>query len=406
MTRPAISLKPKSNFLLAALAALAGIVGFVPAPAAAGWDPETGKLASAPVGKPAAALNTPAAAPVKAAMAAPADEPIQVGWSNPGPLGTVPPTTESYVLTPGPGDTCILYGGYTSYSGVSNDVHQVDAAGRWTKIAATGTKPSACAEAAGVYDAPGNRVVIFGGSTNSSTVYNDLYALDLGSNAWTKLNATGTPPSPRRAHSGVYDPLRRRMVVFGGTNSSTISSVFNDAYALDLATLTWSRLTPSSGALPGVRAHTAAYIPGRDAMAIFGGDNERNAYNDIIYLYSFADNKVSILATSGTPHPGVIGAASAFDSASNSLFILGGLDANRNRAGLSAVKMDSGQWQWLVVGYARPSLRHWIQMVPLQKPDRFLTHGGLSSDGQYLNDTWIMTLGERVPVELSGFAAE
>src|SRR5262249_30665628 len=65
------------------------------------------------------------------------------------------------------------------------------------------------------------------------------------------------PPSARYGQTAVYDPVRYRMVVFGGANGNQF---FNDVWALSLAgSPVWTQLTPPGPLPSGRRRHTAIY---------------------------------------------------------------------------------------------------------------------------------------------------
>ena len=68
-----------------------------------------------------------------------------------------------------------------------------------------------------------------GGFDCSPAFKGDVWALSLGSGpAWTELVPAGTPPGARAGHSTIYDPVRDRMVVFGGADPYHL----NDVWAL------------------------------------------------------------------------------------------------------------------------------------------------------------------------------
>ena len=155
----------------------------------------------------------------------------------------------------------LVFGG----TGFFNEVWALSLAGTpvWTQLAPTGTLPSARGRHSAIYDPVRDRMVVFGGFTGSSNL-NDVWALSLaGTPAWTQLTPTGTPPIARYAHSAIYDPVRDRMVVFGGVAASYL----NDVWALSLAgTPAWTQLAPT-GTLPITRySHSAIYDPVRDRM--------------------------------------------------------------------------------------------------------------------------------------------
>ena len=104
-------------------------------------------------------------------------------------------------------------------------------------------------------------MVVFGGVDSTARYLNDVWALSLaGTPAWTQLTPAGTPPSARSDHSAIYDPVRDRMVVFGGILDGV--RYRNDVWALSLAgTPAWTQLTPAGTAaeravLPTARSTT------------------------------------------------------------------------------------------------------------------------------------------------------
>ncbi|HZM27053.1 MAG TPA: kelch repeat-containing protein, partial [Gemmatimonadales bacterium] len=142
--------------------------------------------------------------------------------------------------------------------------------GSWIPII---TPPAGRYAPAAIYDPVRDRMVVFGG-VNDVSNHNDVWALSLaGSPAWSELTPAGTPPSARYAHAAIYDPVRDRMVVFGGSDPH----LRNDVWALSLAgSPAWSELIPA-GIPPAARdEHTAIYDPVRDRMVVFGGSGNRN----------------------------------------------------------------------------------------------------------------------------------
>src|SRR5262245_3235693 len=85
--------------------------------------------------------------------------------------------------------------------------------------------------------------------------------------AWSSL-ATLNPPSPRKGHTAIYDPVADRMIVFGGEglNGQGQEVLFNETWALDFCTLQWT-LLPTQGTPPCGRAdHAAVYDNANYAM--------------------------------------------------------------------------------------------------------------------------------------------
>lgn len=147
----------------------------------------------------------------------------------------------------------------------------------WLPLPIGGTRPNGGWGMTSVYDARGDRMLIFGGST-SDDYYgsnNDVWELKLrGLPQWTKLTTAGTPPSPRRSSTAILDPIRNRMVVYGGFDAVPGSDQFlGDTWALDLGSdpPTWTELTPAGTTPHGRDVTSAAYDPIQDRMILFGG---------------------------------------------------------------------------------------------------------------------------------------
>jgi len=172
-------------------------------------------------------------------------------------------------------DRMLVFGGtdgwYWPYGGIPfNDVWELSLAdgAEWTLLVPLGTAPSPRMQHSAIYDPIGDRMLIFGGG-DATELLNDLWALELGGvPEWTELAPLGTPPSPRGAHTVMYDQLRAQMVVFGGTPAG-------DVWTLDLRSPlvppTWSPFD-AGGVPPGGRDDPAAiYQPAEDRMVVSGG---------------------------------------------------------------------------------------------------------------------------------------
>ena len=171
------------------------------------------------------------------------------------------------------GDRAVMFGGVVNLAQnvLSNETFFMDVSGSgaWTPLAVSDTPPSARQWHSMVYDPVRNRMVIFGGKSADGTLLNDVWQLSLsGSPAWTQLAPTGTPPAPRSAHCAAYDPVNDRMIVFGGAGASN----FNDVWALSLAgTPAWSLLSPSGTPPAGRRWASLVYDPDQQRLLLSCG---------------------------------------------------------------------------------------------------------------------------------------
>ncbi|MBK8254675.1 MAG: hypothetical protein IPK82_18680 [Polyangiaceae bacterium] len=152
--------------------------------------------------------------------------------------------------------------------------------GGWTKLEIAG--PSARARHAMALDAVSGKAVLFGGryrmgSSGAYTNYNDVWTFDFATQTWTELAVTGTGPSARSNTAAAV--VNGKFIVFGG-NTSTSGLSFTpkkDVFALDLATNTWTEITPANAGPPARLFHAMAAHPTKNVVYIFSGGDE-NAF--------------------------------------------------------------------------------------------------------------------------------
>jgi hypothetical protein len=134
------------------------------------------------------------------------------------------------------------------------------------------TTPEArcCHEA--VFARDSSRLLVFGG-WNGTAELGDLWELPfltIPDPGWAFLPTTGSI-TPRTDHVGVLDLVRNRYVVHGGVNGP---ARLGDVWELPVsAPYAWDVLAPA-GLAPGARSdHAAVYDPVRDRLLLFGGNN-------------------------------------------------------------------------------------------------------------------------------------
>jgi hypothetical protein len=151
----------------------------------------------------------------------------------------------------------------------------------------------------GVFDPVTRQTIVFGGQNPStSTDLNDLWLVGTGTDKHikgTSMTANGTAPVPRFGHVATYDSSSNRMTIFGG-GLGTPGTCVNDAWVLDGAngqsgSPTWLPLSPT-GALPSPRIHAAAtYDPASNSMIVFGGNNCSKSYFNDVWVLSKANGE-------------------------------------------------------------------------------------------------------------------
>ncbi len=258
--------------------------------------------------------------------------------------------------------------------------------GGWSALAPSGSPPSTRYGHTAIYDPVRDRMVVFGGS--AGIYLNDLWALSLaGSPAWSALAAAGSPPPARSLHSAIYDPVRDRMVVFGGNSGS----FRNDVWALSLAGSTaWSALAPTGSPPLGRYGHTALYDPVRDRMVVFGGVDTGSWPNDVWVLSLGGTPAWSALVPSGSPPIGRYRHSAIYDPVRDRMVVFGG-NAGDNRNDVWALSLPGGTfWGQITPAGSPPSARYGHSAIYDPVRDRMVVFGG--NDGSYPNDVRALSL--------------
>jgi hypothetical protein len=208
-------------------------------------------------------------------------------------------------------------------------------AGQWALLlpASSSTAvPSARTNHAAVYDPVGRKMVVFGGHDGVQPL-NDTWELRLpvgGAASWNPLTFTRKPLA-RYYHSAVYDSATRRMVIFGGNTEAIGAPYVNDAWGLDLAgSGGWTRITPY-GVPPTARIyHSAVYDAPNRRMVVFGGDDGTLGAlkNDVWALTLSGLVEWHAVAATGTPPSGRFGHSAVYDAATLRMILFGGDDGS------------------------------------------------------------------------------
>jgi len=278
----------------------------------------------------------------------------------------------------------------------------------WSQISVAGDPPGPRKEVQWGYDLARQRLLIFGGYGQhhpGDTVYwlNDVWQLSLdGTPTWTELFPQGTPPTGRLAGVSVYDPLRQRFVGFGGTAGAPV-----DTWSLDLSgDPTWTTIDTGNQSPAGSYGMGCIYDPLRDRMLVFGGslgDAYLGAQNNIWELTlaeSTVWHQLSPVDTSASSKPKPRRSMGAiYDPLRDRMVIYGGFDAltNYNSSFLPdtwALSLTGDlQWHQLAPSGTTPTGRDATAAIYDPTGDRLVLYGGWSGDTM-LGDTEYLTWGE------------
>jgi N-acetylneuraminic acid mutarotase len=253
----------------------------------------------------------------------------------------------------------------------------------WTEIKPGGTSPPARGTQAMAYDPTGGRLILFGGGT-ASAVFNDTWAYAPATNTWTELSPKGELPPPRAAHEMAYDKVTHRLIVFGGRGAGTS---LNDTWAYDPTTNTWTDLKPAEP-LPSPRsAYSMAYDPVTRRLIMFGGrDNAGTSLNDT-WAYDPAKNTWTELEPGGTQPLARSTQGMVADPTTHRLLMFGGRGAGSALGDTWAYDPNANAWMELKPAVS-PTPRVGPAMVWDETGLRVIVFGGRDSSGTSLDDTW------------------
>ncbi|NKE72496.1 Kelch repeat-containing protein [Candidatus Manganitrophus noduliformans] len=210
--------------------------------------------------------------------------------------------------------------------------------GKWTQLdQVTVIDPPARDSHTAVYNPTTDRMIVFGGKTQSATLQ-DLWVLSNASGAsagnptWTPPNVSSPPPI-RASHTAVYDKQTNKMIVFAGSGSTDGTSLLrNDLWSLSDADGSGSpswQLPPFNGSPPSTRwGHAAVYDEQADIMIVFGGAQTGVAIFDDVWVLEDATQfiptwrQISMPATGGPSARCCM--AVGYDSTNRRMIIFGG----------------------------------------------------------------------------------
>jgi len=141
---------------------------------------------------------------------------------------------------------------------------------KWSIVTATNTEVLTLRYFGRSCDYHNNKLLFFGGGVTGGRFTNKLIAFDLQKRCWESIVTTGDFPCPRYKHQScvVGEQL---FVIGGGCYLPPEPSI--DLYALNLKTWVWSRVQASGEVPEGRAAHTCEYDSVTNGIYVWGGFN-------------------------------------------------------------------------------------------------------------------------------------
>ena len=152
---------------------------------------------------------------------------------------------------------------------------------RWLQRNAAGSAPLRRYKHTMAYDSDRGKMLVFGGyATDTGRDQSDLWEWDGTTGVWTDRTPPGLSPGPTQAAVLAYDERRARAVMFVGEDDSTGGT---GTWEWDPATSYWLDRSPPGGSPspPGRDFFMMAYDAGRARVVLFGGTATTSPYGGL-----------------------------------------------------------------------------------------------------------------------------
>jgi len=304
-------------------------------------------------------------------------------------------------------DRTILYGGaFEATKGQQNDTwifNYTDQ--KWYNVTSAmpiDERPPSRYKHAMAYDSNHDRTILFGGDDVKGVEQNDTWIFNYTDFKWYNVTPDGSPP-PRFYPTMVYDSGNDAVVMFGGTPDG--SSMFNDTWVLNYSDeigWEWYNITPDKS--PRAREeHYMSYDSDNKATILFGGyiypDVEPQDYLNDTWVLNYSDEdgwKWYEIISDDSPVDSPserYGHTMVYDSESKLTILFGGYGSypggytNYNDTWV----FNYTDQKWYNVTTTGPSVRRWHSMAYDSKHDRTILYGGYySAQDANRSDTWIL----------------
>lgn len=231
-------------------------------------------------------------------------------------------------------DRLVMFGGVRQQGfrfDVTEELYAYDpATTQWTLLTQSTARPSARADVAFHWVSSLSRFLLFGGTegtATNATRRNDLWTVAVDTAAstgtWAQLAPTGTPPSARNAACTAFDPVRQRLIVFGGEGPGAVA--LGGTFQYDVATNTWFTDTPT-GSIPSIRSFAAcAWDTAAGVLMLYGGYDGAGMLSDVFAYDPVAQQWATYVPATSAGN--LSDAAAAYSAELGGMLMFGGQSA-------------------------------------------------------------------------------
>lgn len=255
---------------------------------------------------------------------------------------------------------------------------------RWKKITTESAGPSPRFTPNSFFDDARDRLVVSMGQGDG--FFNDVWALDIESRTWSELGADTTNRPPERYGAGsAFDPVGDRLFV---THGFTNDGRFDDTWIFDLEKEIWKQVE-TEGAVPLRRCLTRGAWDGTNQrLLLFAGQSNPDPVRDDFWSLNVATGRWKEINRDPRPSARVLYGAD-FDVARGRWWVFGGGGDEGPVGSLWVYNVEKKQWARRGRGKPRPSAREGPDLAIAS--DELVMFGG--NDGKNDSDeTWLRAL--------------
>jgi len=280
----------------------------------------------------------------------------------------------------------VLFGGIsTDGRSIYGDTWTWD--GAW-HAATPASSPSPRQGPAMAFDESAGDIVLFGGSSfpfEAGAAFGDTWTWN-GTN-WTQ-QFPPVSPSPRVWSNMVYDPVNKRVLLFGGSDTPGGDDAFNDTWAWDGIRKTWTELHPIAS--PSGRAtNPLVYNPATKTVVLFGGVTTNLTPLNDTWTWNGTNWEQQFPTSSPSPRngPGL-----AYDAALGAVVLFGGAVGTCCSNNLNDTwTWDGVNWTEVYPANTLPGARNAAAIDYDARRKVVLMFGGAADSGA-LGGTWFLSV--------------
>ena len=168
-----------------------------------------------------------------------------------------------------------------------------------------------------------DRIIIFGGISDSGDHLNDVWYFDITLNAWNYVVATGEIPAAREL-AGCASPYNNSLIIFGGTD---MVNIYNDIFYFDPYLSYWKQINSYSEVMPSPR-YSSCVIFSQGSLLIFGGQNNMKIFDEF-WMHDYINSYFSVINSNDNVRINLVDYKCWIDKDNqNIMYILGGMASN------------------------------------------------------------------------------